>query len=119
MGNRANVYLHHGHELGVYLYTHWAGDDLPETVRTALDRGEARWTDNQYLARIVFDEMLGDRHGEETGFGISAVLCDGARRIVDVDTAEQNVTLIVDDARQASETFTEYVARERADWPPS
>lgn len=90
MGNRANVYVHAGEQPGVYLYTHWAGDELPATVRTALAR-EQRWEDDQYLARIIFNTMtLGDEAGE-TGFGISAYPGDGGSRIVDVDTSAQSV----------------------------
>ena len=67
MGDRANVVvLDNG---PVFLYSHWGGHELPETVREALAR-EERWDDPAYLARIVFCQMVGDDTGE-TGFGIS------------------------------------------------
>lgn len=90
MGDRANVYVHEGNEPGVYLYTHWTGTELPETVRRALAR-EVRWDDTPYLTRIIFDEMTQGMHGQELGYGISAVVGDGEGRIVDVDTALQRV----------------------------
>jgi len=54
MGDRANVYIREDNDHGVYLYTHWGGYELPEVVRRALARGESRWSDAPYLARIVF-----------------------------------------------------------------
>lgn len=63
MGDRAQVKVGQ-----VYLYTHWSGTKLLETVKRALAK-RWRWTDEEYLARIVFQEMLGNDRGE-TGFGI-------------------------------------------------
>ncbi|MHA2380893.1 MAG: hypothetical protein ACXADS_16610, partial [Candidatus Thorarchaeota archaeon] len=49
---------------------------LPATVAVALKRGETRWTDDVYLARIIFCEMVrGDVTGM-TGYGISPFLTD-------------------------------------------
>ncbi len=92
MGDRANVYVHDGDEPGVYLYTHWAGTELPMTVRTALHRGDSRWTDAPYLARIIFCQMIDGTEGL-TGYGISAAVGDGDDRIVDVDCETQTVTV--------------------------
>jgi hypothetical protein len=99
----------------VYLYTHWTGDSLPTTVAAALRRGKGRWSDNTYLTRIVFSEMIkGDILGE-TGFGIAASIddVDGEDRIVDVDTAAQTVTLIVFGPRKQRKTFADYVKQSR------
>jgi hypothetical protein len=91
MGDRANVYVHEGDRPGVYLYTHWEGSTLPQTVVRALYRGRGRWDDVQYLTRIIFSEMIQDDVLSETGFGISAECEDGGDRIVDVDTATQKI----------------------------
>mgnify|MGYP001590134658 CR=1 FL=1 len=53
----------------VYLYTHWEGDKLKETLKTALSRKE-RWDDEEYLARIIFCEMVKGSQDETTGYGI-------------------------------------------------
>ncbi len=75
MGDRANVAIlgAYDDQNPVFLYTHWEGYELPEVVREALKgrAGRARWNHGLYLARIVFDQMIGDRHGSEAGFGIS------------------------------------------------
>lgn len=117
MGDRANIYVHHGKSAGVYLYTHHDGTELPETVRQGLAR-KARWDDEQYLARILFDEMTG-RRGGETGYGISAVVGDGDDRIVDVDTRAQTVTLTRYGATTDPIPFSRYITVEDLTWEPT
>jgi len=84
MGDRGNIIVKDG-ESTVYLYTHWSGSNLPESIQASLKRGKDRWTDGQYLARILFDDMVqGDRG--LTGYGISSVIGDGGTDIeVNVD----------------------------------
>lgn len=96
MGDRANVFVTDGDRAGVYLYTHWEGDQLPLDVRLALRR-ERRWDDGPYLARMIFDQMTDGRHGEETGLGISASLLDNNHLIVRVDCDKQRVALVAED----------------------
>lgn len=94
MGDRANVFVHDGDNAGVYLYTHWSGSKLPETVRAALTRGSSRWGDDQYLNRIIFAEMTQEADWADTcGYGISAYCGEGGNRIIDVDTSAQTVRL--------------------------
>jgi hypothetical protein len=124
MGDRANVYVkdYDSSEPGVFLYTHWDGSELPETVRVALAR-EERWDDPPYLARIVFCEMIrGDRWDNTTGYGISAVLGDGGRRIVVLDPRKRTVAFANEENVRTGPYFGEipmgeYVGQERADWP--
>lgn len=112
MGDRANVYVHEGDEPGVYLYTHYDGHELPEIVREALVRGQDRWTDQPYLARIILDDMT--RGSRSTrGYGISAQVGDGADRIVDVDTERQVVTT---SKGERSWAFAEYIRQSQAHW---
>lgn len=65
MGARAQVLIQ---DEGVYLYTHWGSGSLGEDLKRALAK-RWRWTDPEYLARIIFDEMKGADF-EETGYGI-------------------------------------------------
>lgn len=108
MGDRANVVMKRGAEK-VCLYTHWNGTELPETLRAALIRGEDRWTDNQYLARIIFCEMVKGHEMKTTGFGISQEICDGEYRVLTVDTEAGTVS--VNASRTL--TFQEFVATEQ------
>jgi hypothetical protein len=66
MGDRAQVAIQ---PEGAFLYTHWAGFELLDVIHTALSRKQ-RWSDPEYLARIVFCEMVKGREDEETGYGI-------------------------------------------------
>jgi hypothetical protein len=92
MGDRANVYVHDGIHPGVYLYTHWEGTNLPEVVKVSLAK-RWRWNDGQYLARIIFADMIIGSERSETGFGISAQVGDGADKVIKVDTKNQEVSL--------------------------
>lgn len=103
-------------EGSVYLYTHWAGCDLPLTVRDALAK-RWRWDHEAYLARIIFDEMVGQQQGDETGFGIATYAPDNEHPIIHVDCNGQRVTYepteYVKDDRSWS--FEEYVAAKPED----
>ena len=108
MGDRANVLVTDG-ESRVYLYTHWAGTELPGVVRDALARRE-RWNDGPYLTRIIFGQMVGtaDVMGE-TGYGISSVVGDGDNRIIVVDVDNQSVKIRISDMDVLSMTFDDFV----------
>lgn len=93
MGDRANVKIVSKHTGTVYLYTHWSGSELPQTVQQALRRGAERWDDPAYLARIVFCEMIkGEALDGLTGYGISQECGDGEDRVITLNTDEQQVT---------------------------
>jgi hypothetical protein len=93
MGDRGNIYIKGA---DVYLYSHWTGSDLGAVAAKALARHPGRWADDQYLARIVFCEMVSkdDWHGE-TGFGISHTIGDNGGPIIvlDPETKTASVTL--------------------------
>jgi len=74
----------------VYLYTHCTAYNLPKTVQEALNHNW-RWTDSEYLARIIFDTMVGNDQGNETGFGIGSQLHTDVYRLVTVDCQNQTV----------------------------
>lgn len=73
MGDRANIVIRDPDAKGVdlYLYGHWSGGTYEQAARAALSRGRGRWDDGSYLARIVFQDLVGDDRGT-TGFGIAA-----------------------------------------------
>lgn len=72
MGDRANIRFVYGDGKDIYFYTHWDGHDLPVILRDALVRGENRWSDEAYLARIIFSEMIQRNVLSETGHGIDS-----------------------------------------------
>lgn len=91
MGDRANIQVKNDGDQSVFLYTHWDGSELPETLRAALAK-RWRWTDDAYLARIIFCEMVKGAEMDETGFGIMSYVGDGEDRILIVDTQAGTVS---------------------------
>jgi len=105
MGDRANIHVRRGNDdPGVYLYTHWRGSELPFILQDALSK-RWRWDDGAYLARIIFDTMTEFSHGQESGFGISSTIEDGASRVLVVNTETKTVSF----GNQVW-TFDEYLA---------
>jgi len=92
MGDRANVVVKTGNEQ-VCLYSHWGGYELPDTLRAAMVRGKPRWDDPQYLARIIFCEMVKNHVMDETGFGISQSIGDGDNQVLTLDMEAQTVKI--------------------------
>ncbi len=91
MGDRANIQvITSGEE--VFLYTHWGGHKIECILKAALERARDRWDDPQYLARIIFCEMIQDDVMGLTGFGISSKVGDGDNHIIKVNVDKQIVT---------------------------
>lgn len=90
MGNRANVCIREGEDK-IYLYTHWGGDSLCIKVYKAMKK-KWRWDDPPYLARIIFDEMTKNRHGEEGGYGIwNSAGDNNSHPIIVIDTEQGKI----------------------------
>lgn len=90
MGDRGNIVIRQKDHGDVWLYTHWSGSEIEQTLSVALDKGRDRWTDPSYLSRIVFQTMLrGD--DSTTGFGISCWMCDNEHPILVADCDQQKV----------------------------
>jgi len=113
MGDRANVCVTSDEwESKVFLYSHWAGTELPEVTRQALARRQ-RWGDPAYLARIIFCAMVRGDEEAETGYGISSVVGDGDDRILTVDCDTQEVIWPNGDRT----SFAAFVSSGHATWP--
>jgi hypothetical protein len=95
MGNRGNIRIVQDNDKKehIYLYSHWGGTELPLVLKKALSK-KWRWNDTPYLARIIFDELIGSDQGKETGYGISSHLCDNEHNILEVDCQENIVRVI-------------------------
>ena len=89
MGDRAQVLIE---DEGIYLYTHWHGSELKEIVRKALAK-KWRWNDSEYLARIVFDEMVGKGQGQKTGFGIGSSKHSDIHTLIEINCKNQTVKI--------------------------
>jgi hypothetical protein len=93
MGDHGNIVVQESTEHRVYLYGHWSGYDMPEILRAALVRGNGRWNDPQYLARIIFCELVKNDPNGTTGYGISARVHDNEYPIIVVDCEKQEIRL--------------------------
>ncbi len=84
MGDRSNIVIENTYNTPsrVYLYGHWAGERIIKSAVHGLNSGRA--TDPDYLARVVFEDMLARSEilGTETGFGISARLGDNEHPVL-------------------------------------
>lgn len=89
MGDRGNICMEIEDGTEIYLYTHWHGSELKSILQSALIRGRSRWSDESYLARIIFSEMIKDSVEELTGYGISTSLAEGG--VIKVNVAAQEV----------------------------
>jgi len=108
MGDRAQVLIK---DENVYLYTHWGGTALENTVRDALALRE-RWDDSEYLARIIFCHMTdGSPVNDTTGFGIGGYEHGDIHTLITVNCADQVVTV-----RKTTQTvtysFSEFIEQE-------
>ena len=95
MGERGEVKIIEDDEHCFYLYAHWGASSLVNTVRDAMmtKEGRNRLDDPEYLARIIFEHMIGDERGTETGFGITALEHDDAKLAIILDFEKKSVTI--------------------------
>lgn len=84
-------------DTGVYLYTHWGSEELPMVLQRVLksELGKSRIDDPEYLARIIFEAMIGDQRGTATGFGIgTSAHTDLEYPPIIIDCGEQTILSI-------------------------
>ena len=92
MGDRGNICMVEQDGSKIFFYTHWNGSNMLNILRNAMIRGKDRWSDEPYLARIIFSEMIKDNIMDTTGYGISTYLADNENDILYVDVREQKIT---------------------------
>jgi len=118
MGDRANIVVHEtveNKDATVFLYTHWGGYKIKETLQKALARKQ-RWDDPAYLTRIIFCEMVKKDVDGETGYGISTTMCDNEHNLLHVHPAQKIVKEVTEDGKMVkSWTFEQYI---KADLTP-
>tara|TARA_B110001454_G_scaffold7392_2_gene7069 strand:+ start:4126 stop:4524 length:399 start_codon:yes stop_codon:yes gene_type:complete len=92
MSTRSQVHFKNS---GVYLYQHYDGYDLPQRVQDAIKLND-RWTDEEYLTRIVFDAMKSKFEGQDltTGFGIGTTKHSDIEYLVEIDCASQQIEVL-------------------------
>jgi len=98
MGDRANVKIvQHSNKPdraeNIYLYTHWGGHDLPQSLQCAMEFARGRWTDESYFTRCLITEICKSAT-DATGFGVSTYPTDNEHDILEVDAEAQKVRLL-------------------------
>lgn len=96
MGDRGNIVIKQRKpkDTFLYFYTHWSGSDIGQTVQDALKRGKERWDDEQYLARIIFCELIKDDINGTDGYGISTYMGDNEHDFLVIDAEKQTVSRV-------------------------
>lgn len=118
MGNRANIVIDFGKEGSVVFYTHWGGFEATSlAVAKALQDVPGRWNDSSYLARAIFDRLVGDEQMSETGFGISPSLWDNDNENPIITVRTDTQTIEVTDKVFTFEEFKNSYLRDKYDQP--
>jgi len=108
MGDRGQVRFIDG-DNEVWFYTHWGASNLTRTVQAALKRGKSRWDDPEYLARIIFCEMVKGDVEDLLGYGIGFSEHGDVWQVVTVNASEQTVEVRRPEIGPIS--FEEYIAK--------
>jgi hypothetical protein len=93
MGDRANFGFRQENGSIIYLYGHWAGEGMMNTLATAIAKARPRWTDESYATRICISQIIGDQWDQEYSWGISTTIGDNEHSIPIVDWQAQAVAL--------------------------
>lgn len=91
MGDRAQIKFIFNDNKAVFFYTHWTGSELHHTLASALKRGESRWGDAGYLARIIFSEMIKNKVLDTTGYGIDLSKHGDIHTLITVNSKNKQV----------------------------
>lgn len=90
MGSRAQILIK---DEGVYLYSHWGSETIEQELRGWLDKGKSRWNDPEYLARIIFSQMVKKYIDGDTGFGIGTSKHGDLDILITVDCERRTVAV--------------------------
>lgn len=105
MGDRANFGFRIGrpdYRHTLYLYGHWAGENMLDRLANALKEAGPRWNDEAYATRIVTSQLVGDRWPYTTGWGLTLdYLCDSEHDVPVVDFEAGTVTIHAYDGHPA------------------
>jgi hypothetical protein len=111
-----------GENEAVWLTQHYDGMDLPGIVKRALKRGDTRWNDSPYLARVIFCQMLmeegrdnvADVVKDVAGFGIQGYEQPDSEWAITLDMSTQTITVFGDGEVQSMGDFASFVEDAKA-----
>ena len=97
MGDRATFVFEQSDGNAIYLYGHWAGADMMDTLATALIAAMPRWDDESYATRIAISNIIDVEWKQETGWGLSTYFCDSEHSVPVVNFQTKTVRLLPHD----------------------
>lgn len=97
MGDRATFIFEQSDGNAIYLYGHWAGYEMMNSLANAIAVARPRWNDEAYATRIAISNIIGNEWDQETGWGISTYFCDSEHSVPVVSFKTQSVRLIPHD----------------------
>lgn len=79
--------------MSLWIYTHWGGYDLAETVRDAIALARDRWNDENYCSRIITMHVMQQNSNGLTGCGIANHSMDSEYNDIFIDVPNQKLTI--------------------------
>ena len=95
MGDRANFGFKQGEDT-IYLYGHWAGQNMMAKLAKALNRvlEAGRINDPAYATRICISDLTADSHATDLGWGITVnSISDNEHSVPVVNFENETVSL--------------------------
>jgi len=112
MGTRGQVCVR-GRHGDVYLYRHFDAKNILNDVYVGLSF-KNRWDDGDYIARMIFEQMISDSNDKVYGFGICTHQHSDIDLLVIVDCNKQEV-IIEKKPLQIKVPFDQYIKTQVAD----
>lgn len=97
MGDRATFVIEQSEDTEpIFIYGHWAGDGMMDTLAKALDHAKVRieMGDPWYATRMIFGFMIQDDPLGEYGWGLSTTFLDSDHSVPVVNLSNKTVRLI-------------------------
>ena len=97
MGDRATFVIEQGSDsTPLYIYGHYAGDGMMDTLAQALQHAKVRidMGDPWYATRMIFGFMIQDDPLGEYGWGLSTTFLDSEHSVPVVNLSDKTVRLL-------------------------
>jgi hypothetical protein len=103
----------HIEDENVWLYTEYEGYDIRNIVCKALRRGKSSWNNPEYLARIIFSEMIRDHIDDTKDYGIGTRKHSGVEWSIEIGCQSQTVTITLWDRFLESKSFEDLISKDK------
>lgn len=96
MGDRVTYVFEQNNAHPIFLYGHWAGENmmanLADAIVFAWDR--IQMDDEPYATRQMISHLIGDEWTQETGWGLTTYFCDSNHSIPVINVHNKTVRLL-------------------------